>query len=719
MKFPDKRSALSLKQFLLSQYFYDGLKITVGVVFPAVILNFFGLPETGITISLGALYVSITDNPGPVQHKRNALMAANLLIFLVALLIGFTNHSVWLLAIEIPLLCFLLSMLTVYGARASSVGIAGLLVLIIGIDQQLTAQETLLHALFLLCGGVWYALFSQSLYQVIPYRPAEQTLGECMEKVSEYIRIKATFYDPDQDLEASQTRLLDQQVLVYQDIDSVRELIFKTRKLLKDSSERGNMLIMTFIDVIDLYEKATESHLDYTRMRSEYGHLPLIHRYRQLIEELARDLRYIAVCIHNHEDPDRGPRNEGLLYETKKELEALSAQGVNTLMLTKIWLNMRALSQRIKQIYSYQGQMPQVPQHRRKELEHFVTHQSFDWKIFRDNLSFRSTVFRHSLRVALVCLAAFLLARSLYTGHHSYWILLTIIVILKPGFSQTKKRNYGRILGTVAGGLLGIGILYVVHDQQVRFWLLVLFMLLCYSFIRIRYVLSVFFMTPFILILFSFIGHNDSIMLLRERIMDTFIGAGVAALASYFILPSWEASQIRNMMADMILRNLNYLKTALEYRADDFATHSAYRIARKEIYVSSSNLGSAFQRMLNEPKSKRLYVNEANRFILLNTVFSSCVAALSSRIQQQEMLSDTQVRDLRKIFHTMRGAYQAVSGKPCDLQDPVVHTVPDIVKEPDPLFIQMLQLSTDLRKLAAQVEPENTQKENYPGNKTS
>jgi len=719
MKLPDKGSARSLKQFLLSQYFYDGLKITFGVVSPALLLNFFGMPETGITISLGALYVSITDNPGPVHHKRNALLAANLLIFLVALLIGFTNHSSWLLALEIPLLCFLLSMFTVYGARASSVGIAGLLVLIIGIDQHLSPAETLQHALFLLCGGTWYALFSQSLSQMIPYRPAEQTLGECMEKVADYIRIKAAFYDPEQDIEQNEKSLLDQQVLVYQEIDNVRELVFKTRKLLKDSSERGNLLIMTFIDVIDLYEKATESHLDYRRIRSEFGELPVIHRYRQLIEELARDLRYIGICIHNHEEPARGPRNEALLDSVKKDLEQLNASGTNTLLLTKVWLNIRAISQRIDKIYSYQGQMPTVPEHRRNELERFTTHQKLDLKVFRDNLSLRSAVFRHSLRVALVCLGAFILARNLYTGHHSYWILLTIIVILKPGFSQTKKRNYERILGTVAGGLLGIGILYLVHDTQLRFWLLVLFMLLCYSFIRIQYVLSVFFMTPFILILFSFIGHNDSMLLVRERIMDTFIGAGIAALASYFILPSWEASQIRSMMADMVLRNLQYLKCALELKHDDFASQSAYRVARKEVYVSASNLGSAFQRMLNEPKSKRLYVNEANRFILLNTVFSSCVAALSSRMEQQEKLSDAQVRDLRKIFHTMRGAYQAVSGKESDVQEPRMEPLHDTHKENDALFIQMMQVSADLKKLAALIEPENTQKENYPGNKTS
>src|SRR5690606_41853266 len=58
---------------------------------------------------------------------------------------------------------------------------------------------------------------------------------------------------------------------------------------------------------------------------------------------------------------------------------------------------------------------------------------------------------------------------------HSYWILLTIIVILKPTFSLTRKRNFQRLIGTIAGALFGVLILFLFKDRTMLFvWMLVL-----------------------------------------------------------------------------------------------------------------------------------------------------------------------------------------------------------------------------------------------------
>lgn len=703
MQLPVKSSVLTLKQFLLSQYFYDGLKITFGVVSPSIICYQLGHLETGITISLGALFVSITDNPGAVTHKRNAMLAANLFIFLMALIIGFTNRNGFLLAVEIPVFCFLFSMLTVYGARASAVGVAALLVLVVGIDQHLPPLATFLHAVFLLTGGIWYMVFSLLLSQVIPYRPAEQTLGECIHEIADFIKIKAAFYDVHTDIEENHNKLIDQQILVSQQQENVREILFKTRKLLKDSSAQGNKLIMTFIDVVDLYEHAMESHHNYEELRKEYADTKILNNYRNTILNLASELKYIGTCIHNHEYPRKFPMTNELLIGIKSQIDALDEKGVNTVSLKKILVNLRNMAQRVVQMYAYQSEKPKVPDARRKEFDRFTSHQTLDWKLFRENLSFRSAVFRHSFRVALVCLVAFIFARNFYTGHFSYWILLTILVILKPAFSQTKKRNYERIIGTLLGGLLGITILFFIKDTSTRFWILLLFMLLSYSFARIRYVVSVFFMTPFILIMFSFIGHNDDMLIVQERILDTFIGAGIAALASYFILPTWESEQIRKMMGDMILRNTMYLKSVVNYKTSDLSTQVGYRVARKEMYVSTSNLGSAFQRMLNEPKRKRQYVNEANKFILLNNLFASHVATLSYFIKQDKYFSEQQIRELRKIFNLMKESYASFSKDGMEVELNTEHQEPSEHQE---ILPHLVQVASELKKLSAKITEE-------------
>jgi uncharacterized membrane protein YccC len=93
------------------------------------------------------------------------------------------------------------------------------------------------------------------------------------------------------------------------------------------------------------------------------------------------------------------------------------------------------------------------------EYSKFVAQQDYAPHVFFDNLTLNSGAFKHALRVALVCLVGFITAKNVSLGGHSYWVLLTIIVILKPGFSLSKQRNYQRLIGTIAGGAIGILIL--------------------------------------------------------------------------------------------------------------------------------------------------------------------------------------------------------------------------------------------------------------------
>ena len=68
-------AAKTLKRFLYSQYFSDGIRISIGLLLPSVLFYNLGDIHKGIAISIGALCVSIPDNPGPYEHRRNAMLA--------------------------------------------------------------------------------------------------------------------------------------------------------------------------------------------------------------------------------------------------------------------------------------------------------------------------------------------------------------------------------------------------------------------------------------------------------------------------------------------------------------------------------------------------------------------------------------------------------------------------------------------------------------------
>ena len=74
-------------------------------------------------------------------------------------------------------------------------------------------------------------------------------------------------------------------------------------------------------------------------------------------------------------------------------------------------------------------------------------------EVLRANLSFRSAVFRHALRLSIGVGLADAIGHSI-SWDRTYWIPMTVAVILKPDFTTTVSRGAMRVLGTVTGLML-------------------------------------------------------------------------------------------------------------------------------------------------------------------------------------------------------------------------------------------------------------------------
>ena len=168
-------------------------------------------------------------------------------------------------------------------------------------------------------------------------------------------------------------------------------------------------------------------------------------------------------------------------------------------------------------------------------------HREMDIKLFGKPF-WKSNIFRHSLRVSICILAGYIIAQFFPFGH-SYWILLTIVTILKPAYGLTKKRNIERLMGTLAGAGLGVLLLSSVHNNSVLFVFLILSMIIGYSFLQIRYVVSVVGITLYVLLFFHFLIPVDFRLLSMDRVIDTVIGSVISFVGALFIFPKWEQEQ--------------------------------------------------------------------------------------------------------------------------------------------------------------------------------
>lgn len=629
-----KNHEREIKSFFYSQYFSDGLRISAGILLPTLVAMQFNHFDLGLTMSLGALCICAIDSPGPVQHKRNAMGVGNGLLLAISLITGYARLNPYTLGLEITAFSFLFSMLVVYGNRAASVGTSALLVMIFMMDKEVPPPELPMFCATILAGGVWYMLFSLVFFGIRPYRAAQQTLGENVADVARFLRLKADFYRVETDIDDNYRRLVLQQISVSNHQDAVREMLFKSRLMVKESTGASRILVLTFIDLVDMFEQIMATHYDYRQIREKFGHTGVLAEIADFLNSVADDLDNIGYAVLANTRPEKLNHLNHKLELLKQKIDEVGADDKETsnLVLKKILINLRDVSKSISNIYKYYHSKASdmlLNDTREVEYSKFVTHQDFAPHIFWDNISLDSATFKYALRVSLVCLVGYITAKNVSFGGHSYWVLLTIIVILKPGFSLSKQRNYQRLIGTIAGGAIGIVILNFIPNNTTQFIILVVLMIGTYSFLRLNYVVSVIFMTPYVLILFKFLGLSN---VAAERIIDTLIGGAIAFIASYVIFPTWEFETIQTDLKNVITANINYLKKVLESLSGKPVLVTDYKLARKDVFVNSANLSATFERMTSEPKSKQRNIKDIHKFVVLNHILASYTANIASSL---------------------------------------------------------------------------------------
>ena len=625
------------RSFINSHYLSESIRITFGLTLPAIIGTYLNHEDIGITLSLGASCVIMVDNAGPIMHRRNAMMVCNGVIFISSLLTGFAVGSPVATGLLVTVSCFVFSMIGVYGARAGSIGLAALFVMVLNLTMKAEGWDIVLNALYILCGGIWYMLLSLSLYGFRPYKVTQQALGDCIQATSEYLLWRTAFYSKDPDYDHIYSTLLDRQVEVHEKQNLVRELLFKSRNIIKESTNTGRVLVLIFLDTIDLFERVMSSHQDYKQLHQYFDHTDILERFRNLMLQICEDLNETGIAVKSGKPFMMNEKLEQSIGELKKEFETLrdrertSANVEGFIGLRNVLNGLEDIVSRLSTIQQYSTYDLRVNKKKDRELSYdkFVTHQDIDAKVLLDNFNWKSNTFRHALRVALATSVGFIVSEFFPLGH-GYWILLTIILIMKPAYSITKKRNTDRLLGTIAGAMIGVVVLYFIKDKHLIIGLMIFFMIIAYSFMRTRYLVFVTFMTPYILILFYLLNPHHFRTLISDRILDTAIGSAIAWLANVLLSPAWAYKQFADYLRQTLIANSHYFRDVASSFIGREASITQYKLSRKQAYVALANISEALNQMLAEPKRKQKNATEFHQLVVLNYMMASHVATLAS-----------------------------------------------------------------------------------------
>ena len=623
--------------FINGRFFSEGLRMTFGIVLPAFLFGYLNELPLGIALSTGALCVSITDSAGPVHHRANGMMFCICIITLVSIITNFTLSSAFLTAIIIFVFGFAFSMLSLYNARVSSIGLSALLIMVLSMQTPLAGSKIFLHAAYLTVGGVWYLIFSLTLNSLKPYKIIQQLSGEFLASVADYLKTRAAFYDDHPDYERTYKALLLQQIQIQTQQQALNEILFKTRAITKNSTREGRSLLKIYLDVSDLFESIMSTYQQYDVLHKRFDETGILEEYRKQLIILADELHEISTAVaagNASKSKDASISNLSLINEKFEQLRQsfMNEKNLNDFIgLGRILSNIKGLTEKIGGLhyYTHYEKSQRKTEETSLSTQNFNEAQNIDPVLFLNNLNFSSNIFRHSLRVGISLLAGYLISLLFHIGHN-YWILLTIIVILKPAYSLTKARNKDRLIGTFIGVIIGVLILFLVKNNLILMFIMVIFMAGCYMFIRTKYFISVLLMTPYLVIFFHLMYPSAITTLLYDRLLDTSIGSAIAFIASLFFVPVWEHTTIKKYMDAVTQKNIAYYnKLAVNYTQEIVVDKNELKLSRQQALTALANVSDAFNRMLSEPKRFQKNVEQVYRFVVLNHILTSHFSALS------------------------------------------------------------------------------------------
>ncbi len=93
-------------------------------------------------------------------------------------------------------------------------------------------------------------------------------------------------------------------------------MLFKSRVNVKESTNASRILVLTFVDLVDMFEQIMATHYDYGYIREKFKDTGVLADINKLLHKMADELDYVGFMVLSNIRYKR-------LSDLNKDLEAL------------------------------------------------------------------------------------------------------------------------------------------------------------------------------------------------------------------------------------------------------------------------------------------------------------------------------------------------------------------------------------------------------------
>ncbi|MGA8029576.1 MAG: FUSC family protein [Bryobacteraceae bacterium] len=547
------------------------LRNSLAVALPLGVGIAMGNPLGAVAVTTGALNVSYSDGRDPYAQRARRMLAWSILGAIAVFTGSVTGAYQGAAIIVAALWAFAAGMLVSISTRAGDLGLNTLVALLVFAARgAMSPKGALYAALLVLAGGLLQTGLALLFWPVRRYSPEQRAVGGVYLELSKEI-------DPRTDTSVSTP------------LSPISPQVQETLNALgRDHSLEGERFRL-------LFDQADRIRMSVFRLRRLRSHTELLQLSSKLLNAVGQCL-VTGECVKEETE---------LITELRRLVEeAHGKQSAPPALADEVASAVDLLAGQLRAVVELANHA--IP----SGLEEFAKREAAQpWRLqvrnwfgtLRANLDLRSAFCRHAIRLAVCVAIADAIGRGI-SWERTYWIPMTVAVVLKPDFTTTFSRGVLRLAGTFAG-LVVATILYHIFPQSA---LTELLLVGAFTFMMRRIgpanygVFSVA-ISGLIVFLIAATGIAPRDVAV-QRALNTVAG-GVLALIAYVLWPTWERRQVSEAMAEMLdACRLYFHAVAARFARSDDAIASELDETRRAWRRARSNAEASVDRVSSEPK---------------------------------------------------------------------------------------------------------------------
>lgn len=500
-----------------------------------------------------------------------------------------------------------------------------------GLVSHNETTPTPLATILMLAGAAWYGLVTVGWSALWPQPPVRYRLSRLYVLLGEYLRLKAQLLEPvrDADLAHRRLALALHNGQVVNALNAAKESLF-ARLPPGPRPLWLQVAMQQYLAAQDVHERVSSSHEHYELLAQTLFHSDVLYRCQRVLTVLGEQSHKFAEAIRHHSLPS----HQGITARAIEDMQAAMAHLEKNVSAVppvpeRAMRATRALGHNLQSLALIFAHLHQPPACAVNDA--LWNRQPRSWRDayarVRSHLYLESPQLRHAVRLGLGLLMGYGVM-ALTKDPHGYWILLTVLFVSQARYADTLRRAGERAGGTAVGLALGWALIRLFPDALIQSVLLAVAGGIFVGARLTRYGLATASISALLLLSFHQTGMAHGVI--PARMFDTLVGVGIAWVAGWLLLPTWQRRQWPRLAAQSLNAQAGYLREIVGQWSSGKQDHLAYRTARRNAHNADAALSNAYAAMLKEPPHVRRAAAQCGQFLILSHTLLNYLSALGA-----------------------------------------------------------------------------------------